>query len=105
MPCSVSAICCCSSASAARGRRDRRFERGQRRLRGRFLAPPRLARRERGFERRVGRRAVVGERGLLPGERAERLGQLRDLLRDARLAISRANASCCSSRVTSALAA
>ena len=64
---------------------DRLFQRRQRRLRGTLAFGCRFARGERRFELAFGVALVGGERGFLSGDGAQRLGQLRDLLREARL--------------------
>ena len=63
---------------------DRLFQRRQRRLRGKLALGRLFARGERRFEFALGVALVGGERGFLSGDRAQRLGQLRDLLRESR---------------------
>jgi hypothetical protein len=83
---------------------ERLLERGDRRLRFALVLGHALARGQRHLERRVERCAVGVERGRLALEAGELRRELGDLLA-MRLSESRAKASCCSRRVTSALAA
>ena len=86
--CSIRAICCCISATAARGFLDRFLERRQCVARDAFFAGGRFPRGQRVFEHDLRGGAVRGKGALLRPKRRELLGQLRKLLREAGFALA-----------------